>query len=141
MVAVTGAKGGTLARSDIAGIIGGELLARFRVIYDCPRARLHLEAGQNIGAPFEDDMSGIKWVASGSDRNHFRVATVVPDSPAARAGVAAGDVLIAVGGRTSGSFDREWLGQTLRSNGRRITLKFDRKGTRLPITIVLRRMV
>ena len=141
VVSVTGAKGGTLARSDIAGILGGELLARFRVIYNCPQARLYLEPGKQIDAPFEEDMSGIRWIAFGPDRKRFRVRAVLPDSPASRAGIAAGDVLIGVDGNTGGTFERHWLRDALRGHGRPVKLTLERAGARREIAIVLRRMV
>ena len=141
VVRITGAKGGTLARSDIAGILGGGLLARFRVIYNCPHARLYLEPGKEIDAPFEEDMSGIRWVAFGPDRNRFRVRAVVPDSPASRAGIAAGDVLIGVDGNTGGTFERQWLRDALCGHGRPVKLTLEREGARRKIAIVLRRMV
>jgi hypothetical protein len=141
VVTITGAKGGTLARSDIAGLIGGALLSRFRVIYDLPHAHLYLEPGNRIEAPFEDDMAGIRWVAYTPDRTRFRVRDLIPGSPATQAGVAVGDNLLAVDDRTAGSFDRQWLREALRVEGRHVHLIFDRQGTTREVTIVLRRLV
>ena len=111
------------------------------MIYDYRRARLHLEPGKHIHDPFDDDMSGIRWVAFGRDRKRFRVDRIVPESPAARAGIAAGDVLISVDGSTCGDFERQWLDFALRGDGRRVKLVFERAGAPREFVIVLRRMV
>lgn len=141
VVHVSGATAGTLARSDIAGIIGGGLLGRFRVIYDWPQHRLYVEPATAVKDPFEADMSGIRWIASGPDRKHFRVRSVLPDSAAADAGIAPGDALLAVEGRTAGTFDREWLQHTLREHGRTVRLTLERRGVVRETLLVLRRLL
>ena len=44
-------------------------------------------------------MSGISLAAQGSDYRDYVVRLVIPESPAEEAGVEAGDLLIAIGGR------------------------------------------
>ncbi|MBL0158140.1 MAG: aspartyl protease family protein [Bryobacterales bacterium] len=141
VITLTEARGGTLAKSDIAGTIGGELLHRFRVTYDISRNRLFLEPSARLTAPFEADMSGLRWSASGGSFRDFSVRTVFSGSPAANAGVLAGDRLLEIDGRPSGSFDIESLRLHLRRAGQKVRLKLQRADRQFIIEILLTRMV
>jgi hypothetical protein len=134
------AKGGTLGATDIAGIVGGGLLHRYKVIYDCPRNRMFLEAGTRSGDPFEIDMSGLRWTSPRENRREFRVRAVIPNSPAERAGLAAGDVLMTVDGRPAAEIDRTALEKRLMSPGR-VRLKVKREGRELEFELALARLV
>ncbi len=134
------AKGGTLAAPEIAGIIGGGLLHRYKVIYDCPRNRIFLERGKGMGDPFEIDMSGLRWISPRENRREFRVRAVIPGSPAARGGLKAGDVLLTLDGLPAAEMDRTKLGKRLMSPGR-VRLKVKREGRELEFALVLTRLV
>jgi hypothetical protein len=124
-------------RAD-AGTIGGALLRQFTLTLDYPRNRILLEPNGAYGKPAGEDLSGVWPVAHGED---FLVATariVIPDSPAARAGVLVGDLILAVDGvpvselRLSGVFD------LLRSGaGSTRVLRIDRDGEILDIPVRL----
>src|SRR5262249_40609280 len=60
VVGFANATGGALARRDIAGIIGAEILNHFRVTFDYPHDRLILDQFEQPSVP-EADMSGITW--------------------------------------------------------------------------------
>jgi hypothetical protein len=137
----TKAKAGTLARADIAGLLGGGILHRFRVILDCPGKRLILEPSRRVDEPFEQDMSGIKWITSAPDYRELRVRAVLPGSPAAQAGVRPGDVLQSVDGKAASGFDRPSLGRYLQSHGRTVTLVLRRAAENIEFRFTLRRMI
>ncbi len=141
IIDITGAKGGTLAKSDIAGIIGGEFMHRFRLIYDCPHNTLYLEPTSRLQAPFENEMAGLRWLMSGPALNHFRVRSVIPDSPAAKAGLQPGDTLVSIDGKPADSFDKQSLREYMRRVGRKITLVLNRDGHNTTVTITLERLV
>jgi len=134
------AKGGSLAASEITGLIGGGLLHRYKVIYDCPRGRIYLERGKRMGEPFEIDMSGLRWTSPRENRREFRVRAVMPDSPAARAGVQAGDVLVMVDGVAAAKVDRAGLEKRLMRPGR-VRLQMKREGRELAFELALARLV
>ncbi len=134
------AKGGTLAATEIAGIIGGGLMHRYKVIYDCPRGRIFLERGKRMGDPFEIDMSGLRWTSPRENRREFRVRAVIADSAAARAGLQAGDVLLTLDGLPAAEIDRTALGKRLMSPGKvRLTVK--REGRELEFELALARLL
>ncbi len=86
------------ARADVPrnGNLGYELLRRFRVLIDYSHQRLWLRPGPAFREPFEHDMAGFDLLALGPDLRRYQVLRVVPDSPAAAAGLEAGEELLAV---------------------------------------------
>ena len=88
---------GSMGRTDIAGVIGAEVLKHFMVTLDYRRNRLILEPCDEP-KPSETDMAGIVWDAEPPDYQTFRVTRVQDDSPASEAGVQVEDVLVSLDG-------------------------------------------
>ena len=76
---------GLFASDDFSGVIGGELLRRFKVIFDYSRKRIILEANESFTEPFEYDMVGIRLRAESEDFKTVKVRRVSENSPAAAA--------------------------------------------------------
>lgn len=139
--------GATLASAgfeerDDAGTVGAEILGRFTVILDYPRERIMLEPSERVAEPGQWDRSGLWIVADGPGFSTFRVRSVVPDSPAADAGLLVGDVIIAVNGRQA----RDWrLGELWRllrgPEGTTVRVEVQRGDTTMPIVLSLRRLI
>lgn len=141
VVGIVEAKGGTLASSKIAGIIGGGLLYRYKVIYDCPHDRIYLEPTRRLRDPFEDDMSGIRWLNVGEGRKEFRVRAVLPGTPAEKAGLREGDVLLRVDQRPASEFDRGKLSQHLRRADKLTKLQVRRGERVVDVAFKLERLI
>lgn len=90
---------GLLARSDLAGVVGGDLLRRYHLILDYPEQRLILEEYRPFDSRFEYDESGLFLVAEPPALKRVRVLRVIPGSPGQQAGLAEGDVLVSIGSR------------------------------------------
>ena len=86
-------KGGALASSEYDGLVGTEILRRFKLIFDYSRRRLILEQNPNFEEEFEYDMSGMSLRAYGDDFRTFKVYQALENSPAAKAGLRAGDII------------------------------------------------
>jgi hypothetical protein len=86
---------GVLAMRHVAGNIGGEVLRRFVVAFDYARRQVHLAPGEGASEPFEADRSGLLARRSAQG---IVVAATRPGGPAQEAGLAAGDVIVAVDG-------------------------------------------
>ena len=114
---------------DRAGQISGEILRRFRVILDYSRGRMILEKNHNFSEPFETDMFGIFLVASGARLEERKVFLVIPNTPADRAGIRVGDLLISVDGRDASRYPLNDLRRMFRQAGLRYRLTF-RRGRR-----------
>jgi hypothetical protein len=99
VVLLSRAAAGTLASSEIAGLVGSQILRRFRVIFDFPHRRVVLEPGPHLNDAFPHDMSGLTLRAQTLALTAVEVDDVADGSPAAQAGVKKGDLLRAVNGR------------------------------------------
>jgi predicted aspartyl protease len=132
--------GGYFASDERAGNVGAEVLRQFRVIVDYPRRRLILEKNAQFGEPFEWDMSGLRLLADGADLKAVKVRDVSAGSPAAAAGVRAGDEIVAVDGRPAAEFTLSRLHPLFRRAGevRRLTLR--RGGETVTVEVKLRRL-
>jgi hypothetical protein len=78
------------------GNVGSRLLRRFRVIFDYVHQEMILEPNNLFSLPEEFDMSGLALVA---ESGGFRVEHVLPNSPAAEAGIQPGDLIEGVNDR------------------------------------------
>ena len=134
-------RGGALASSDYDGLIGGEILRRFKVIFDYARRRLILEPNAHYAEPVEYDMSGMRLRAEGGDLRTFRIYQVLEDSPAGEARLRKGDVLVAINGAPASRFSLDEIYQMLKQQGRQYRLRLRRGGGTLTVKIKMRRLV
>jgi len=134
-------KQGIVASSEFDGVLGAEILSRFRVIFDYSRQRLILEPNRNLYAPEEFDMSGMLLVAEGPNFRTFKVKEIIEDSTAAAAGLREGDIILSVSGKRASSLTLEQVRKMFKQNGRTQTLGITRGERKLLITVRLRRLI
>ena len=116
---------GVLETDDLAGLVGGDLLKRFRVFFDYGRQEMILEPTAALGLPFPYDMSGLRLVA-GEGFANVKIEAVLADSPAERAGLRAGDVLETVDGTpVNGSSLNEVRDHLMQGEVRQLRLRRD----------------
>lgn len=87
---------GAMASEDYAGNIGNRILDRFRVTFDYSRKQLYLEPTKRLAAREPYSKLGAQFNRQ-SDR--VVVGSVIPESPASRAGIEEGDTVRTIGGR------------------------------------------
>ena len=133
--------GGALASSQYDGIIGSEILRRFKVIFDYARRRLILERNVHYDDAIEYDMSGMSVRAYGSDFRTFRVQQVLDGSPAASAAVRVGDILVGIDSVSSSQLTLEQILQMLKLPGRSYSLTIKRDNKTLSINLKTRRLL
>ena len=97
---------GTSAAKNVTGNIGFGVLHKFTVTFDYPHAQIYLEPNRLWGEPDLADRSGLRLVRAADG---FKVLFVVENSPAARAGLKVGDVLLKVDGVSCASLSGEKL--------------------------------
>lgn len=135
-VAVSHAQSGVLARHNLGGLLGNAILRRFNIAFDLERQRIFLRPNRRLREPVRSDRSGLFLVqAPGAE---VRVEQVVEGSPAAAAGVLAGDVLMSIDGIRSDSAPLEGLRERLRETGARPRLELDRGGSIYTVELELR---
>jgi hypothetical protein len=100
-VAVTDAPAGAFASRGVAGNIGLRVIARFHVIFDYRAHTIAFTPGAGLGAPFLIDRTGMGL--NQTDLQAFHILSIVPGSPAALAGLHAGERIVAVNGRSVAS--------------------------------------
>ncbi len=115
------------------GIIGNKILERFHVIIDYPREKLYLKARKwHFRKPFVYDKSGLVVFAIGRNFDRYYIKEVIPDTPAAKAGLKSGDYIVKFNGYSTKFLSLETITNALskRSN-RRIRLTVVRNGERI----------
>jgi membrane-associated protease RseP (regulator of RpoE activity) len=141
IVGFANATGGAFARSDIAGIIGAEILHYFRVTLDYPHDRLILEPFETPNVP-EIDMSGITWESEPPSHNTLTAVRVQDNSPAAEAGVKVGDVLASFNDRPAAQIRKWQLTEALkRAPGEEVKLVVKRGAKDVSLRLVLRPLI
>jgi hypothetical protein len=134
-------KGGAFARSDIAGIIGGEILRRFRLTFDYPHKRLILERAKSFDEPYDWDASGMKLRTVAGDFHRFEVTEVTEGGPAAEAGVRPGDVITAVDGTPGSAWTLWQLECLLKKAKQEHVLAIERGGARQVLSLRTRPLI
>jgi predicted aspartyl protease len=127
--------------TEKAGLIGGEILRRFKVIVDYKRERVILEASNRLASPFEFDMSGMSLAAPGPDFRTYRVRTLVEGSPAAEAGVKVGDIITAISSRPAAEMTLSQIRQMLREARTEYVLSIKRGDDLMQIKIKTRKLI
>jgi predicted aspartyl protease len=104
------------------GSIGYEVLKRFTTVIDYPHHQLLLRPTAALREPFEHDMCGLDLLATGPDYRRYLVQRVVPNSPAASAGIAEGEELLSINFLPINVFSLTDLSHMLHSQDGRVLL-------------------
>ncbi len=88
----------SIKRGDVFrnGSIGGEILSRFKVIFDFPGERIYLKKGKDFKKKFSYNISGINIKAKGSRLNTFEITEIRPGSSGDLAGFKKGDTILSI---------------------------------------------
>jgi len=132
---------GALASPEYDGVIGTEILRRFRVIFDYARRRLILERNSHFKEPLEYDMSGMSLRAYGDDFRVFKIHQVLEDSPAGKAGLLVGDTLQRIDAVPASRLTLEQILQMMKAPGREYKLTIKRGSDTRVVEIKTRRLV
>lgn len=132
---------GIFASSEFSGIMGGELLRRFKVIFDYAHKRMYVEPNSDLATPFEYDMSGIRVQTQNEDLKSFRVKRVAQNSPAFEAGVRVDDLILAVDGKPAAELTLTKINSMFQQEGVKHVLEIMSGGERKTIKFTLRRLI
>lgn len=98
--AVTDTKSGALAGSAFSGNIGEPILSRFDLTFDYAHDTIYMQPNANFSNPYRGTLDGMSVFRP--DARTLEVAFVNPGSPAAKAGLRAGDTIVALAGAPAG---------------------------------------
>jgi hypothetical protein len=136
---------GVLANEEVAGILGNGVLRRFHVIFDWPNGRILLAPGPDVNLPFPANCSGLSLEVAPPIYHRLRVNAVIADSPAAQAGILAGDVIEAVARGTGKlhpdvGLELASVRTELEEPGKTFLVLIERNGKPMQLTIVTREL-
>ncbi len=125
---ISAPKSGVFASERLAGNLGQGILSRYVMTLDYASRRMQLERGKRWAQPFEDRPS-LGFGLNRISHEQFQVVAVTPASSAARAGLAAGDIVTALDGVPANRFGLEDLRTSMRQGSLRgLTVTVLRKG-------------
>ncbi len=116
-------KKGAMAKSNLAGNIGGGLLKRFDVTFDYGRQVMYLKPNSNAKTRDAYDRAGM-WLLAEPDG--LRVKDVTAGGPAAKAGLKVEDLILTLDGKKATEISLPDL---------RIRLANDPEGTKVGLTV------
>ncbi len=118
----------TVECDQATGKLGNQILRQFKVIFDYPHRQLILEPNPSGSSsdPYEYDLSGLWLQASGADFKTYRIETVYPNTPAAKAGIQSGDVLKKINGQSTAKLNLAQIRQKLSQSGKKVELTVER---------------
>ena len=125
------------------GILGTRILKRFNVAIDYVRREVYLRPdGRRWKQKFDFDRSGINLLAGGTNLRKYSVSSIVPGSPADRAGVRVRDRIRAINGISTRLLSLESIIRKLEGKpGRRIRLRIFRAGRLQDLTFQLEDLI
>ncbi|MGH9701795.1 MAG: aspartyl protease family protein, partial [Candidatus Acidiferrales bacterium] len=132
---------GSGANRNQAGNIGGELLRRFTVVFDYSHQVMYLEPNSQFNDPYDAGMSGLSLVSAPPDFSAFRVAFILPDSPAEVAGMKVGDKVTAIDGKPVKEIPLSSTSKMFRQDGRVYLFTVQRDGKTMDVSVKMRRMI
>ena len=132
---------GAISAAGTAGNIGGEVLRRFDATFDYPHQRLWLVPNAALAEPFEADMSGLVAQVLADSTRAMQVLWLQDGSPAVEAGIAAGDVIESVDGRSIAELTPVAVREMFRMPERRYRLTVRRGDSRREVTLTTRRLI
>ncbi len=130
-------KAGMTTSSDLAGLIGPDVLSQFDVTIDYARNRVILEPNADYGRRDAYDRAGV-WM--GQEGDHFTAVDVIAGGPADQAGVKTGDAILAIDGVNTRGLDLPAVreGMRRRAVGSKVTLRVRSHGSVRDVSVTLR---
>lgn len=120
------------------GAIGGEIISRFKVIFNYSQEEIYLKKGNSFKKKFNYDMSGLTIRAKGARLRSFEITDLREGSPAAKAGLLAGDNILYINGNPIYNMSLNSVNGFFNSRpGKRVSVEVEREGKRLKFEFYL----
>ena len=124
------------------GIIGNRALQRFNLVIDYPRKAVYVRPVGRWPRNFPFDRSGLVVSAGGPNLTKYQVINVIENSPAAEAGLQAGDIIRRLNGTPGPLLTLNGINRKLEGKvGRRIRIVVERDGRIFTVEFYLRDLI
>jgi hypothetical protein len=124
------------------GSIGIDLLKRFVVLFDYRQGYLNIKPNYAFKQPFEHDMSGMEYYATGNNYNRIIVCRVEPGSAADRLGIEKNDEILAINLKDISRMTLQEIDEILRSrNDRTLLLEVLHNNVAETVLLTLKRRI
>lgn len=140
IVSFSQATKGEQASAAYDGVLGGEVFRRFKLVLDYTRRQIILEPNVHLPEAVEEDMSGFEFIAEGEDFGTYIINEIIPNSPAAEAGLQEEDELTEIDGRRVNELGPEQIRQMFMRESQEYLLSVKRGEHKLQVKIKLRRL-
>jgi C-terminal processing protease CtpA/Prc len=132
---------GSDADRSYDGVLGGEILRRFKVTFDYSRRQMILEPNATFAEAYEFDMSGVSLATQEHDFKTIRVSHVQGNSPASEAGLKEGNTLETIDEKPAASLGLEQIEQMFKKDGQEYVLCVKRGDAQIQVRMKIRRLI
>jgi membrane-associated protease RseP (regulator of RpoE activity) len=124
------------------GNLGGDVLKRFRVIFDYQNAQILLKPSRKFKDPFNYDMSGIDLNTPLPGFPLYIISNITQSSPAQLAGLQKDDQIVNIDGKNAADYSLNDLITIFQSkHGKKIKITVKRNEQTLKTTLVLKKVI
>jgi hypothetical protein len=134
------AKGSDADRS-YDGVLGGEILRRFKVTLDYSRRQMILEPNAGFAEAYDFDMSGLSLSVQGQDFEIIKVSHVQSDSPAFEAGLKEGDIIETIDSKPAADFGLQHIELMFKQDGQEYRVGVKRGDALIQFRMKVRRLI
>ena len=113
---------GRVSKVPRDGNLGMEMLKRFTIVFNYSGSEMYIKSNIAFKTPFEHDMSGLQYYATGKDYKHIVIDRVEPGSPADEAGICKDDEITAINFKPVAEMTLEQIDQLFKSKDNRTLL-------------------
>ncbi len=139
LTTLASSQAGAFASERIDGNIGGGILKRFTVIFDYPNSRMILEPNSDFGYEDNLDMAGL-WLTR--ENGTTAVDFVIENSPAAKAGIKEGDLVVKINGQPTKDLHLRQIRAMLKAGeGKKVSLTTSSKGAEKTLELELEKLI
>lgn len=132
---------GALSKSSHNGLLGNEILERFKLIVDFKRGVLYLKPKSNLKDPFISTVTGFSYVNKINSEDGLIVTGLFENGNAEKAGIKAGDKIVAIENIQVNKILPKDLKELLNEPGKDIKLSIIREGKELILNLMRKQMI